>query len=108
MRGMWRRACGRVEPGRGVFAAAAASVGGRPQPAPAPPSAPPPPSRAGVGYVLSHEQFTTAQLLDQAAAAEQAGFAYVWASDHLQPWQDNEGHAMFPWLTLALLSQRTT
>jgi F420-dependent hydroxymycolic acid dehydrogenase len=108
MTGMSRRTFGRLAAGMGVFGAAGASACGRQQPAPAPPSAPPPPSRAGVGYVLSHEQFTTAQLLDQAAAAEQAGFAYVWASDHLQPWQDNEGHAMFPWLTLALLSQRTT
>jgi len=91
----------------GVFGAAGAPACGRHEPAQPSPAAPPPPSGAGVGYVLSHEQFTTAQLLDQAAAAEEAGFAYVWASDHLQPWQDNEGHAMFPWLTLALLSQRT-
>ena len=56
---------------------------------------------------MSHEQFTTAQLLDQAQAAEQAGFQYLWARDHLQPWQDNEGHSMFPWLTLALVGQRT-
>jgi TAT-translocated FGD2 family F420-dependent dehydrogenase len=61
-----------------------------------------------VGYVLSHEQFTTPELVDQAQAAEQAGFQYLWASDHLQPWQDNQGHAMFPWLTLALASQRTS
>jgi TAT-translocated FGD2 family F420-dependent dehydrogenase len=57
--------------------------------------------------VLSHEQFTTAQLVDQAHAAEQAGFRYLWASDHIQPWQDNEGHSMFPWITLALVGQRT-
>lgn len=57
--------------------------------------------------MLSHEDFTTAQLLDQARAAEQAGFHYLWASDHIQPWQDNEGHAMFPWITLALVGQRT-
>src|SRR5439155_1806083 len=62
----------------------------------------------GVGYVLSHEQFTTPELLDQAQAAEQAGFQYLWASDHLQPWQDNQGHAMFPWITLAWASQRTS
>ena len=60
------------------------------------------PSGPGVGLVLSHEQFTTPELLDQAQAAEQAGFRYLWASDHLQPWQDNQGHSMFPWLTLAL------
>jgi F420-dependent hydroxymycolic acid dehydrogenase len=61
-----------------------------------------------VGFVLAHEQFRTDQLVDQAVAAEQAGFSHVWASDHLQPWQDNQGHAMFPWLTLALVSQRTS
>ena len=57
--------------------------------------------------MLSHEQFTTTQLVDQAQAAEQAGFRYLWASDHIQPWQDNEGHSMFPWVTLALVGQRT-
>lgn len=67
----------------------------------------PPPSGRGVGFVLSHEQFTTSQLVEQAQAAEQAGFGYLWASDHQQPWQDNEGHSMFPWITLALVGQRT-
>jgi TAT-translocated FGD2 family F420-dependent dehydrogenase len=71
------------------------------------PPAPPPPSGPGVGFVMSLEQFPTAQLVDQAQAAEQAGFRYLWASDHLQPWQDNEGHSMFPWITLTLVGQRT-
>ena len=66
------------------------------------PAGRPRPSGAGVGPVLSHEQFTTPELRDQAQAAEQAGFRYLSDSDHLQPWQDNQGHAMFPWLTLAL------
>jgi TAT-translocated FGD2 family F420-dependent dehydrogenase len=60
-----------------------------------------------VGFVLSHEQFRTTDLVGFAEQAERAGFGYVWASDHLQPWQDNEGHSMSPWLTLALVSQRT-
>jgi TAT-translocated FGD2 family F420-dependent dehydrogenase len=72
----------------------------------APPS--PSPSAKGVGFVLSHEQFRTDQLVAQAQAAERAGFQYVWASDHLQPWQDNEGHSMFPWLTLALVGNSTS
>ncbi len=71
------------------------------------PTAPPASSGPGVGLVLGHEQFTTAQLVDQAQSAERAGFRYLWASDHLQPWQDNEGHSMFPWITLALVGQRT-
>jgi TAT-translocated FGD2 family F420-dependent dehydrogenase len=90
----------------------AATVGGcastPPSAAPAKPGASAVP-RGGrkVGFVLSHEQFTTAQLVEFAAAAEHAGFGYLWASDHLQPWQDNEGHADFPWITLGLVGQRT-
>lgn len=60
-----------------------------------------------VGVVLSHEQFRTDQLVAQAQAAERGGFQYVWASDHIQPWQDNEGHSMSPWLTLALVGNST-
>ncbi len=58
--------------------------------------------------MLSHEQFRTDRLVAQAQAAEQAGFQYAWASDHIQPWQDNEGHSMFPWLTLALVGNSTS
>lgn len=105
---MSRRVLGRLAAGLGVVGAGGAACG-RPQGGSrSTPAAPPPaPSGPGIGYVLGHEQFTTAQLLDQAQAAEHAGFRYAWASDHLQPWQDNEGHSMFPWHTLALLSQRT-
>ena len=71
-------------------------------------SGPAPSPSKGVGFVLSHEQFRTDQLVAQAQAAEKAGFQYVWASDHLQPWQDNEGHSMFPWLTLALVGANTS
>lgn len=73
-------------------------------------SAPGPPTARNarrVGFVLSHEQISTPQLVELASAAEQAGFGYLWASDHLQPWQDNQGHADFPWITLGLVSQRT-
>jgi F420-dependent hydroxymycolic acid dehydrogenase len=85
----------------------ASACGAKPASSPSAPSGPPPSSGPGVGYVLGHEQFTTAQLVDQAQAAEQAGFRYLWTSDHLQPWQDNQGHSMFPWITLALVGQRT-
>ncbi len=72
------------------------------------PTPTPEPASRGVGVVLSHEQFRTDRLVAHAQAAEQAGFRYVWASDHLQPWQDNEGHSMFPWLTLALVGNSTS
>jgi F420-dependent hydroxymycolic acid dehydrogenase len=87
----------------GLAAACRAKPAGRP----AAPAGPTPSTGPGVGLVLGHEQFTTAQLVDQAEAAERAGFRYLWASDHLQPWQDNQGHSMFPWITLALVGQRT-
>src|SRR4051812_41816345 len=64
------------------------------------------PARA-VGFVLSHEQFRTPQLVDFARHAERAGFDRVWASDHTQPWQDNQGHSMFPWLTLSQVAETT-
>src|SRR5436309_2549078 len=58
-------------------------------------------------YVLAHEQFAPQLLVDQGVAAEHAGFEGVWASDHFQPWQPNEGHSGFAWVTLAALTQRT-
>ncbi|ORW73807.1 F420-dependent hydroxymycolic acid dehydrogenase [Mycobacterium saskatchewanense] len=107
MTGISRRAFGRVAAGAGVLGTAgvAASCG---KPGGATPAAPPPPAGKGIGVVLSHEQFRTEQLVAQAQAAEQAGFQYAWASDHIQPWQDNEGHSMFPWLTLALVGHSTS
>ncbi|MGA7130903.1 MAG: F420-dependent hydroxymycolic acid dehydrogenase [Mycobacterium sp.] len=108
MRGISRRSFGRLAAAAGtVTAAGMAACETKPAGPPSAPAAPPPPSGPGVGFVLSHEQFTAPQLVDQAHAAEQAGFRYLWASDHIQPWQDNEGHAMFPWITLALVGQRT-
>jgi TAT-translocated FGD2 family F420-dependent dehydrogenase len=105
MKELSRRSFGLAAAGTLTAAGAVACVA---KPASPPtPAAPPPSPRAGIGFVLSHEDFTTAELLDQAHAAEQAGFRYLWASDHIQPWQDNEGHAMFPWITLALVGQRT-
>ena len=110
MTSMSRRMFGRLTAGLGMVGASGVVAGcGEPQSTPSSlPASPSPRSGAGVGLVLSHEQFTTPELLDQAQAAEQAGFRYLWASDHLQPWQDNQGHSMFPWLTLALVGQRTS
>ncbi|MDH6679313.1 TAT-translocated FGD2 family F420-dependent dehydrogenase [Rhodococcus sp. LBL1] len=96
---MSRRDFGRLSLGAGLAGAAASTFGMR--------SSPSGPTPADVGLVLSHEQFRTSELVQFAVAAEHAGFGYVWASDHLQPWQDNQGHSMSPWLTLALVCDRT-
>jgi TAT-translocated FGD2 family F420-dependent dehydrogenase len=102
-----RRSFGLSAAAAGVVTAAGLAACAKPSGPQPPPSTPAPPSGPRVGFVLSHESFPTAQLLDQAQAAEHAGFGYLWASDHIQPWQDNEGHAMFPWITLALVGERT-
>ncbi|PJE23080.1 F420-dependent hydroxymycolic acid dehydrogenase [Mycobacterium paragordonae] len=101
MTGISRRAMAQLAAGAGMAAVTGLSgCQSRDAPAPAQPR--------NVGFVLSHEQFRTDQLVAQAQAAEKAGFQYVWASDHLQPWQDNQGHSMFPWLTLALVGNSTS
>src|SRR5258708_26291041 len=64
-------------------------------------------SQAVIGLALSHEQFPLPQLVELGVQAEQAGFAAVWASDHFEPWQDNQGHSGVAWVTLAALGQRT-
>lgn len=63
---------------------------------------------AQIGYVLSHEQFRQPELLEIGVAAEQAGFDMLWTSDHIHPWQHNQGHAGHAWITLAALGQRTS
>ena len=60
-----------------------------------------------IGFALMHEQFPVPQLVEWGALAEQAGFDAVWTSDHFQPWQENEGHCGFAWVTLAAIGQRT-
>jgi len=60
-----------------------------------------------VGFVLAHEQFAVPQLVEFGVAAEQAGFDLISTSDHFQPWQANEGHSGFAWVTLSVLGQQT-
>ncbi len=60
-----------------------------------------------IGFMLGHEQFSVPQLVDIGVAAEQAGFDLLATSDHLQPWQANEGHSGEAWVTMGALGQRT-
>jgi G6PDH family F420-dependent oxidoreductase len=60
-----------------------------------------------VGYFLSSEQNSAAELIDQAQRAERAGFAGLWISDHFHPWNDAQGHSPFVWSTIGALSQVT-
>jgi G6PDH family F420-dependent oxidoreductase len=58
-----------------------------------------------IGYFLSSEEFGPADLVEQAKAAEEAGFEALWISDHYHPWLDDQGHSPFVWSTIGALSQ---
>jgi F420-dependent hydroxymycolic acid dehydrogenase len=60
-----------------------------------------------VGFMLAHEQFPVPELVGLGVAAEDAGFDLLATSDHLQPWQSNEGHAGQAWITISALGERT-
>ncbi|MFI6449199.1 TIGR03557 family F420-dependent LLM class oxidoreductase [Kitasatospora sp. NPDC050543] len=57
------------------------------------------------GYFLSCEEFTPAQLLDQARRASDAGFTRLAISDHYHPWNDAQGSSPFVWSMIGALSQ---
>jgi len=61
-----------------------------------------------VGYFLSCEELAPRELLDRARAAERAGFAGLWISDHYHPWVDAQGNSPFVWSMIGALSQVTT
>jgi coenzyme F420-dependent glucose-6-phosphate dehydrogenase len=58
-------------------------------------------------FAGSTEEFTPSEILQQARAAEQAGFDGLGTSDHFAPWFP-EGHGTQAWVTLAALGQHTT
>lgn len=64
-------------------------------------------AKKNVGFVLSHEQFPVTDLITFGERAERAGFDALSTSDHFQPWQENQGHVGFAWVTLAAVGQRT-
>ena len=57
-------------------------------------------------YGPAFEQFPPDQLLEQAVAAERAGFDGISCSDHLQPWWDG-GESGATWPTLGAIGQAT-
>ncbi len=57
------------------------------------------------GYFLSCEEYSPAQLVEQAVAAEEAGFEALWVSDHFHPWNDEQGQSPFVWGVIGALSQ---
>ncbi|MFI5982455.1 TIGR03557 family F420-dependent LLM class oxidoreductase [Streptomyces sp. NPDC051555] len=57
------------------------------------------------GYFLACEEFTPAQLLEQARRASDAGFTRLAISDHFHPWNEAQGNSPLVWSMIGALSQ---
>ncbi len=58
-----------------------------------------------IGYFLSTEEYTPAELVAQARAAEEAGFQGLWISDHFHPWNNEQGNSPLVWSVIGAISQ---
>jgi G6PDH family F420-dependent oxidoreductase len=61
-----------------------------------------------IGFALSSEEHTPTELVDQAVAAEQAGFTNIAVSDHFHPWTSRQGQSPFVWTVLGGIAARTS
>jgi coenzyme F420-dependent glucose-6-phosphate dehydrogenase len=70
------------------------------------------PDDPAYGIALGHERFSPRELLDQAVAAENAGFDFVGCSDHLAPWWDpaegTPAHCANAWVWLGAAGKATS
>jgi len=60
-----------------------------------------------LGYALSSEEHTPADLVRHAVAAEAAGFTFAGISDHFHPWTRTQGQSPFVWGVLGAIAQAT-
>jgi coenzyme F420-dependent glucose-6-phosphate dehydrogenase len=69
------------------------------------------PDEIAYGVALGHERFSPPELIEQARAAEQAGFDAVCCSDHLAPWWEPSpeaaAHCGNAWVWLGAAGQAT-
>ncbi|TWG91495.1 G6PDH family F420-dependent oxidoreductase [Nocardioides sp. J9] len=61
-----------------------------------------------LGYFLSCEEHTPADLVAQAVAAEEAGFSGLWISDHINPWNSEQGQSPMVWPVIGAVAQATS
>jgi coenzyme F420-dependent glucose-6-phosphate dehydrogenase len=59
-------------------------------------------------WLCSHESYQPEDLVDQAVAAEEAGFDVVLGSDHFHPWVDDTSAAGFVWSWLGAVAVKTS
>jgi G6PDH family F420-dependent oxidoreductase len=60
-----------------------------------------------VGLFLSSEEHGPRNLVNQAQAGEEAGFASVLISDHFHPWVDSQGESPFVWSVIGGIATTT-
>src|SRR5258708_5350389 len=58
-------------------------------------------------WLCSHESYQPEDLVEQAVAAEEAGFDAVLGSDHFHPWVDDTSAAGFVWSWLGAVAGKT-
>jgi coenzyme F420-dependent glucose-6-phosphate dehydrogenase len=58
-------------------------------------------------WLCSHESYQPEDLVEQAVAAEEAGFDAVLGSDHFHPWVDDTSAAGFVWSWLGAVAVKT-
>ena len=60
-----------------------------------------------LGYKLMSEEHGPADLVRNAARAQEAGFDFAAISDHFSPWLDEQGHAPLAWSVLGAIAHAT-
>src|SRR5215211_5894881 len=60
-----------------------------------------------LGYALSSEEHDPSSLVENARAAEEAGFTFALISDHFHPWIDRQGHSPFVWSVIGGIAEAT-
>jgi G6PDH family F420-dependent oxidoreductase len=60
-----------------------------------------------IGYTIMGEQAGPKQLVADAVRAERAGFDFIAASDHFNPWLEEQGHSPYTWAVLGAVAQAT-
>ena len=60
-----------------------------------------------LGYKLSSEEQSAADLVRHAQMAQDAGFGFALISDHYHPWIERQGQSPFVWSVLGAIAQAT-
>ena len=60
-----------------------------------------------LGYAISSGEHAPLELVENAARAEEVGFAFALVSDHFHPWVDRQGQSAFVWAVLGGIALRT-